>query len=921
VGSARYIIGIDLGTTNTCVAYVDTQSAAGEISVFHVPQLTAPGEVSPNRQLPSFVYTAGAHDLGERDTALPWAPEARRFVGELARVQGARIPARMVSSAKSWLCHAGVDRRAPILPWRVEDPADADASDHKMSPVEAAEVVLSHIRDAWDHVREGRTDSLFAQQDIVLTVPASFDEAARELTKEAAERAGLTSLVLLEEPLAAFYSWVDSHPAKTRSAKIVPGAQILVFDVGGGTTDFTLISVGADGDSFERTAVGDHLLLGGDNIDLTLAKKVEERVSETRKKKLDPLEWHGLVHSCRLAKERLLSDEELETVSISIAGRGSRLIGGAIKDSIGRGALESVLFDGVFPPIQREARPRRRRSGLTEFGLPFAQDAAITRHLANFLKHQDRQVIDAVLFNGGAMTPEALRGRVTALIADWQEGDSPTELSNELPELAVAKGAASYGLVRRGFGARIRGGTPRTFYVGVDTGEASDRAICLAPRGLEEGAEAKLDRDFLLVTNRPVRFRLFSSTTRAEAAGEIISVGEDDALLELPPIVTVLRARGRSKVTVALEVKITAIGTLEVFCVEAGASNERWRLSFDMRSGGAASHDETTSAIPETVVAAQQLVKTTFSSPTGKPSGLMKELEGLLDQRRDEWSMTAARALFDAAMEVEDQRKRSPECETRWLHLTGFCLRPGHGAPLDEWRTKQMWRIFNENLAHPKQEACRHAWWIAWRRIAGGMSKGQQEQIYDRLSQLFLPSPKRKKKWAEAKPSKQEAQEMWRALAHLERISHASKAELGDELIRRMESKNGRSESVYFWALGRIGSRAPLYGPLNEVVPPERVNGWIESMLAVDWPDPEKAALPMAQLGRMTGDRGRDIDDDLRARLAKRLRAAPNGDRPARLVEEIVELEAREERVALGDSLPAGLRLKNDGQDSETKAE
>jgi len=916
---ARYLIGIDLGTTNSAVAYVDTRAGDDRVRVLEVPQLVAPGETAPRRQLPSFVYLAGEHDLAPAQTRLPWDDAARVVVGELARTQGARVPSRMIASAKSWLCHPGVDRNAPILPW-------GESEAPKLSPVAAQARVLAHVRDAWDWLHAGEADARFADQDVVVTVPASFDEAARELTVQAAAAAGLPPVVLLEEPQAAFYAWIDHRHARAAAAReLAPGERVLVFDVGGGTSDFTLITVDADGDGFARTAVGDHLLLGGDNIDLTLAKIVEQRLVARTGKKLDALQWHGLVHACRLAKEALLGDAPPDSVPITVAGRGSKLIGGTLRDEVSQGELESVLLGGFFPEVGKDAVPSRGRGGLQEFGLPYAADPAVTRHLATFLARHDGGRVDAVLFNGGAMTPAPLRRRVLDQIAAWQ-GAAPRELEATMPEMAVAQGAAYYGLVRRGRAARIKGGTPRAFYVGVAGARPDDprQAVCLAPKGLEDGSRVELARDFQLVTNRPVSFKLYSSSSREDAPGALVPVGDglaetlDDGsdLLELPPIVTVLRARGKSSAQVRIEVHITELGALELHCVEhdpaPGAEPGKWKLAFDMRSGGAVADDaaDETQPHPRTDEA-KALVAAAFTGAAPLPT-LARDLETLFEARRDEWSVTTARAVFDALAEVAPERRKSADREQRWLNLAGFCLRPGTGAPLDAWRAKQMWGVFNENLAYPKSEACRLAWWIAWRRIAGGLSTGQQEQIYDRLANLLLPNPKQQKKLAEVKASKQELAEMWRVVASLERLSTQFKMKLGDELMRRMDSKKGREEAVHLWALGRVGARVPLYGPLNAVVPASKVAAWLDKLLAWSWPEPDKAAFPLAQLGRRTGDRTRDVDDALRARLVDTVRALPGGDRAAVLVAEVVALEAREERVALGDTLPAGLRLVSD---------
>lgn len=918
MADARYIIGIDLGTTNTAVAYVDSKSADQRVQIFEVPQLIAPGELAARRQLPSFLYVAGEHDLTQDETKLPWDDRRRLVVGELARAQGARVASRMIASAKSWLCHGAVDRSAPILPW------GADEEVSKMSPVTASAMILRHIQEAWDEEHRDQDDADFVEQEVMVTVPASFDEAARELTLAAAETAGCGEMILLEEPQAAFYAWIESNPPQKRRSLLATGNTILVFDIGGGTTDFTLIKVGEDGESFERTAVGDHLLLGGDNIDLTLAVQVEKRLSAAGAKKLGTMQWQSLVHTCRLAKERLLCNDDLGSVPLSIAGGGSKLIGKSLKDEITREELMRILDEGFFPAVDHDVQPARARGGLQEFGLPYAADPAITKHLASFLTRHAVGKVDAILFNGGAMTPVPLQERVVSQISSWQ-AESPKELANELPEMAVAKGAAYYGLVRRGLGSRIRGGTARSYYVGVESAKdaAGNRdlmAVCLAGKGLEEGSSVRLERDFELVCNRPVSFKLFSSSTRQDQPGALAPVGDGLAdssedgsdLLELPPIVTVLRAPGRSKTTVRLEIKTTELGTFEIWCIEPGDEGHRWRLSFDLRAGGAAREEEGPELAAE-VAPAQELLRKSFCGESDvKPSQLIKALEKLLDLRRDEWNMSTARALFDATLKVEECRKKSPDHEARWLNLCGFCLRPGRGAPLDEWRVKQMWRIFNQGLVHEKQEACRLAWWILWRRISGGMSKGQQEQIYDRVAQLFLPSKQQKKKWHSIKPTKQEAAEMWRTIANLERIGTGNKIKLGDELVRRLDSSKARHEPIHFWALGRLGARVPLYGPLNALVPVDRASSWIEALLAFDWPNADKSAFSIAQLGRKTGDRGRDISEELRIRLAERLHGIPGATRSAKLVEEIIELEAREERVALGDSLPAGLRLVAD---------
>jgi molecular chaperone DnaK (HSP70) len=935
----RYLIGIDLGTTNTAVAYVDSK-AGSAVEVFSILQLVAPGEVAARRQLPSFVYLSGDHDNAVHEVALPWAPGGanasshRVIVGELARGQGARTASRMVSSSKSWLCHPAVDRSAAILPW-------GEGAGPKLSPIAASAAVLAHVRAAWDHAHP---DDPMDQQEVVLTVPASFDEVARELTLAAAVTAQLPPVVLLEEPQAAFYSWLDDRSDRAvhrvrrdreQELGLRGGERVLVFDVGGGTTDFTLIDVAADRDDpgqLTRSAVGDHLLLGGDNVDLTLAKIVEARLvaaaPEGTTRKLDALQWHALVHACRLAKEALLDEQaaDREEAPIVVQGRGSRLIGSTLRDEIRRDELERVLLDGFFPVVEATASPNRGRGGLHEFGLPYAPDPAITRHLAAFLARHPRGDgggIDAVLFNGGAMTPSALRRRVLDQVQAWQ-GAPARELVSATPELAVARGAAYYGLVRRGHAAPIRGGTARTFYVGAASDGAA-LAVCIAPKGLADGTRTVLAHNFELMTNRPVSFRLYSSSSRTDSIGALVPIGDgradtlDDGsdLLELPPIVTVLRARGRSRVTVGLETHITELGRLELHCIELrGSSDERWKLAFDMRKGGSAAtavvDREDAAQVapePERLAEAKALMLAAFGADQNSLATVGRDLEILLAGRRDDWSVPTIRALFDVLIDDSLASRRDADHEQRWLHWLGFCLRPGRGAALDTWRSRRMWGVFNEGMRHPKSEPVRLAWWITWRRVGGGLAKGQQEQIYDRLAALLLPSAKQAKKLAETRASKQELAEMWRAVASLELLSPGQKGKLGDELLARLSTRKGREEPAHLWALSRLGARVLLYGPLNAVISPRKVAEWLPPLLDVDWPEPDKVAFALAQLGRRTGDRNRDLEDGMRDRLAACVRALPGGERAAGLIEHVVELEAREERVALGDTLPAGLRL------------
>jgi molecular chaperone DnaK (HSP70) len=884
------IVGVDLGTTNSALAFVDDNAERPKITDHPVTQLVAIGDATPMPTLPSFMYLAGPHELPANGTKLPWgAPES--IVGELARIQGREVPARLVSSAKSWLCHPNVDRLAAILPWGSQDVAELK----RVSPVEAQAKYLAHLAADYQHT----TKRSLADEEIVLCVPASFDEVARELTLRAASDVGLRP-TLLEEPQAAFYAYLAEHGEADLSA----GDQILVFDVGGGTTDFSLISV--EGPSkFARTAVGDHLLLGGDNMDLALARRVEQRLG-----KLDAHQFQALVAACRLGKEKLLSDGDRANWTVTVAGRSSRLIGGTMRDELSRAEVVELIVDGFFPRVPVDSKPEKR-GAIREFGLPYAADAAITKHLAHFLaRHNARPT--AVLWNGGVLHSSAIRDRVLEVLASW--GPAPRVLPTSSPDLAVARGAAYYGLARRGKGLRVGGGAARAYYVGLDTTQITPgqvTALALVPRGMLEGQEITLDKHPLeVLTNRPVRFRLFASSERHDQAGDVITVPVDE-LVELPALYTVLRFARSSQnlaLSVALRARLSELGTIELEVVARGTGHEgdRWKLDLDLRAAEQPSA-EPPPPPPEVdtaaLASAKEILQKLYSASTdgSQPASVMKLLSQSLGPK-DTWSTATLRALFEILKDLRGGRGKSGPHEARWLNLVGFSLRPGFGYPLDDWRVKEAWRMFNAGLVHDKDEPCRLEWWILWRRVSGGLTRTQQDEIYKRIAPHFLPSfAKQKDRKA---PSTAEAAEMWRALASMERLPHKQKSELADVLMTALEKKSAGREAP--WALGRLGARVPLYGPVEDALPPKRAEKFCERLLALEWTN--ELALCAAELARCSGDRARDLDENLRRRLAERLKSMTDGARLARLVLEPVPREEREERLAFGESLPSGLR-------------
>lgn len=589
----RPTIGLDLGTTHIALAAARSEDEPPAVAL--LPQVLHEGEVGERPLLPSFLYLPG-DELRPEAIALPWDPSRRYVVGSFAREQGARIPARLVSSAKSWLSHAGVDRRQPVLPWGAPEEVP------KVSPLEASARYLQHVREAWDHLHP---EMPLAELDLVLTVPASFDAVARDLTVEAARMAGLAErMTLLEEPQAALYAWVASHPDWRRQLQV--GDLILVCDIGGGTTDFSLIAVLEEEGALElrRVAVGDHILLGGDNMDLALAYAVRARL-EQQGQKLDDWQLRALVHSVRQAKEQLFADAGLEAAPVAIPGRGSRLVGGTIRTELDRTTLESTLVDGFFPRVEVSERPSaQRRVGLTALGLPYAHDPAFTRHLAAFLSRQAEATATlppgvhregrsflhptAVLFNGGVTKAPSIRARILEVLESWiaaEGGQPPKVLEGADPDLAVARGAAYYGLVRKGRGVRIRGGSARSYYVGIERAELAVPgvpprvdAVCVAPFGMEEGTEVTLPEPLGLWVGEPASFRFFASSARRDdRVGDVVDPAE---LEELSPIETVLQGEEGAVVPVRLRARLTEVGTLEIAAVESGG--REWRLEYQI---------------------------------------------------------------------------------------------------------------------------------------------------------------------------------------------------------------------------------------------------------------------------------------------------------------------------------------------------
>ncbi|MEW6283200.1 MAG: Hsp70 family protein, partial [Candidatus Eremiobacterota bacterium] len=756
-------------------------TATGELETVPILQRVSESEVAERPLLPSFLYLPGPHELPPGALTLPWKREPDYLVGEFARSQGARVPSRQVLSAKSWLAHRQADPTEDLLPWG--SPKEVP----RLSPVEASARYLEHLRQSWDH---RWPDAPMALQSIVLTVPASFDELARELTLEAARRAGLEHLLLLEEPQAAFYAWLS------RGNRPPEDDLILVCDIGGGTTDFTLIR--STGGQLERVAVGDHLMLGGDNLDIAFSYAVEPLLES----KLDLLQWGVLRNECRRAKELLLGEDPPDSARIAVPGSGARLVASLLTAEVDRPDVESLVLDGFFPRVPfDEPLLEDKRSGLREWGLPYAADPALPRHLSSFLRRHGAEVPGKVLFNGGACRPPAIRERIRSILEDWR-GAPVEELVNPESDLAVARGAAHYAWLRRKGRTRIQGGIARSYYVAV-SGAQDTLALCVIPRNQAEGSEVRLKEPVLhLTVDAPVRFPLFTSSVRPlDRPGALVGANSED-LVALPPLETVLTGGGSAReVPVTLSAMVTEVGTLEIYL--GGAKDDgRYRLAFNLRGGRLASSG--LGVPPEVLDPARELIQQAFDAKPGalradslRPKSLIGRLESLLRCGRDGWTSALLRALWEPLSEVRRRRRADAEHEAAWLYLVGFCLRPGIGMPLDAWRVEQTAELYAAWMQFPRAARVRAQWWIAWRRMAAGLRRERQEEVWRSFAPELVPGRKHFKSKLSEAPKGQESLELLRLAVSLEKLPLSEKELLGRTLVEKF-----RGHKEDFWRLG-----------------------------------------------------------------------------------------------------------------------
>jgi hypothetical protein len=943
-------VGIDLGTTNSAVCFVDTLDSDWSVQTLPIQQLVGPGEVQAKDTLPSFHYQPAQNEFSDQDLSLPWQSDhpqdggSTDIVGAFARDHGAQVPGRLSVSAKSWLCHSGVDRTARILPWQGSDDVE------RQSPVEISSHYLSHLRACWQHTFP---DHPLQDQTVVLTIPASFDEVARNLTIRAAQSAGLPRVLLIEEPQAAFYAWIDRHRDNWESI-VSPGQKILVCDVGGGTTDFTLIQVKSDSDGkvvFHRVAVGNHLILGGDNLDLALAHFVEQQFQAAGHTQLTAKQWSVLVRVARQVKETLLSSDAPDTYTVTLPGTGSKLIGGSIQTTVAKEDVVRLLIDGFLPVTKFSDKPTAAQSGFREFGLPFAADSAITRYLAHFLSsHADDSDTNAnattaarpdiLLFNGGLFESAVLQQRFVECLHHWFDSCNEANSHNEghwslqvldcgRLDLAVAHGAACYGMVSRGSGTRIAAGLPRSYYIGVSVNDTNQnenvQAVCLVPAGIEPNTTIPApDHTFALELGKPVEFPVYYSGTRlTDPVGKVIDV-DPQQLTALPPIRTVIREkRGADAETfpIRLNARLSEIDTLELWCASV-SDDQRWKLQFDVRSTTRTdlSAHQTGQAEAEGIVDAETLdtcrsILSQVFGPdaTGKASGLARRIGREISLSRSDWPTSLLREMWSTLIELDNGRRKSPTHESNWINLLGFCLRPGWGYAMDDWRVETTWNLLNGHLFHNTPEN-RAQIRILWRRIAGGLTSGQQTSIASALlssiRQTVSQMNSGRGKGGPVSLNDKDASEIWRMLGSFEQLPLSVRHEIGTVILQfAVRPKMAPVLDAMIWALGRIGSRVPLNGSSVVTIEPATVEHWLSQLMTDRFGEVPSLPLCIMQLARRTDNRFVDVSESVRQEAVRFLKEQQAADDLIRLIEQGGETDRETQSAMFGEALPLGLRM------------
>jgi molecular chaperone DnaK (HSP70) len=906
MASPRFAIGIDLGTTNCSLAYVPLDLINPEVQLLPIPQWEGENQIISDVRLPSFAWILPKSLIKQQTRHMPWHGAEDRITTVLGREAKFRALAeadRVAFAAKSWMSVGALStRQAPILPWG----SAVLVGDERLSPVTIQSLLLSHLRDAWN--ASFASEAPFHEQRIVITVPASFDDVAQRLTLEAAKLAAYPeSLELLEEPQAAFYDWYAllPHPEHLKTQKIA------VCDVGGGTCDFTLLSVQGQisGEPhIDRLRVSEHLLLGGDNIDLALAEALKLRMGVGE---LPRHSWHLLLAQSRSLKEEVLSHEgEADAIfHVSVPLQAQQLFGNHASASITRAEIQTLLIEGFFPRVSSDSKPEKTKNALRSFGLPYVQDTAITRHLAAFLQGTE---IDALLCAGGTLMPRFLRRHLQTVLESWQVGKAVPLLEQPHPDLAIARGAAWYAWQRHKGQTLVTSHFPRSVFLELGTDSGQNHYLCLIPRGHARGQVARLEPEGLhLRVGQAVSFHLYSTLEAASLVQH-----PDPDWQALPPLTLELKAQQAKDqkaqlVPVALEALVRETGVLELSCRSLIDSTQSWSLDFALEGPSRPDTAIATGISPSASTLAnreqaQSTVRQSFSknqdSDSLRVSQLPKRLEDILGLPREDWPVPLLREIWDTLEEGLHRRQKSLEHEASWLYLAGFCLRPGWGAARDPQRVRLLWTLFDHgwNKQFAQDKRLENQWWLLWRRIAGGLDGEQQRKILDRI----LPTLRK---------DKDAAAEMIRLAATLEKAPMEKKIQLGRLFTQQLLNGVRDQLDARMWALARLASRYPWAAGPEAVVPAHIVEEWAEQLKALPWPSKSMQKLTLFyQLGgRMRGEPALDIDPDYRRHFIERLETAGIDKSQIEPVRSFQERSSNLDLQLFGEALPSGFVLRH----------
>ncbi|MBR7888584.1 hsp70 family protein [Marinomonas sp. A79] len=897
-------VGIDLGTTNCVVSYVaidDNAAVDKSPQLLPIPQVMADGSVQEFTHLPSAIYVLAADEKGKLEPVLPWRHhDKNRVVGMGALALGQRRAGQLIQSAKSWLSHRQVDRRSAILPW-------ASEFTQKISPLDASKLLLEHIKQSWDY---RFANAPLASQAIALTLPASFDEEARALTLEAANLAGLVNLYLLEEPQAACYHYISDDE---KLAALADKKMLLVVDIGGGTSDFSLVAIqpGSSSVSLKRIAVGEHLLLGGDNLDQALAFQLDPKQISA----LSATRLAALVQQTRQAKETLLGDDAPDSLTITVLGGGSRLIGGSQKFSVDKAALHEQIRTGFFPLVLNDEPVQKSDYAMHTLGLPYESDPAFTRHLAAFLTQHKDAVLDAtgstmpdaVLFNGGLFNSPILKNRLLEQLNQWSTQPLLACVADE-PNDAVAKGAVMYLSALAGDTARIESGVPHSLYLKM----GDEQFVGILPKGTLKGDVITLDQNFSVTLGQQVQFPLYRSDDHLEC--DIGSVRSEAGLHYISTLMTELDAsHDVQDMSVRLTAQMTEVGVLQVNLL-ADNQRDEWRLDFSTQPSTDASRDNTGSGndqaglLHSNMGSAEEHLAKCFSNAGQKQfPELVKSLKQDLDQllgNRDDWNLATSRRLVDKLLSVKSGRTKSAQHERQWLQLMGYCLRPGFGSPEDPARVQQVMNAIKAGTQFDNAPVWGQ-YWTLFRRIAGGLSVDQQNHFYKQFSQYYSPSGQRSRDKMKALTTKS-SDDLIRLVGALESLSAQDKATTIDWLLKRL--KKSSEPDTAWWTVGRIASRHLLSGDQTQRISEDQLFGILEFVLKEDWKKRKQAGLAAVLMSQMSVGES-DKLSGYRKKVANKLKKDKCPAQWLERLESQVEINNDELNALVGESLPIGLRL------------